>query len=137
VSFPKSIYMTGVNWLQNLSIPPFARRDESAAYFNAVPSRYSQLSKVSYATVLLNSITTGHFSPTNPGNARRLVLATGMEFVGLRLARSEGWHELWWVPQTLAIGINLGSFGSNLAAAEAAGADRMRIPLLRVGSRRD
>jgi hypothetical protein len=124
VSLPQGIVSNGIAWLQNLSIPPFAPRDESAAYFNALPSHYSQLSKISYGTAFLNSLVSGNFSPASSGNARRLAIATGMEFVGFKLARSERWHRFWWLPQTLAIGINLGSVRSSAAAAEASGASR-------------
>jgi hypothetical protein len=64
--------------------------NRSAAYFNAVPSRYSQLSKLNYGSIFLDSSASGHFSPTNPGNARRLGFATGMEFLGFRMARPRG-----------------------------------------------
>jgi hypothetical protein len=118
VSLPKSMYWNGFAWLQTLPIPPFAPLDRSAAYFNAVPSRYSQLSKLNYGSIFLNSIATGHLSPTNPGNARRLALATGMEFLGFRMARSERWRKMWWLPQTLSIGINLCDFRSALEVAQ-------------------
>ena len=127
VSFPKAICADGLAWLQNLSIPPFAPMDPSAAYFNALPSHYSQLSKLNYATVFLNAIATGHFSPTNPGNARRLVLATGSEVVGLRLAKSEKWHVLWWLPQTLSIGMNLGDLRSHTEAENRTELSRVHV----------
>jgi hypothetical protein len=135
VSFPKSLCADGIGWLQNLSIPPFAPMDPSAAYFNALPSRYSQLSKLNYGTVLLDALATGHFSPTNPGNARRLVFATGSEVLGLRLAKSEKWHGLWWVPQTLSIAINLDDLRSHIDSAEASPSRRNRVPSLQCRSR--
>ena len=119
VSFPQSIYSNGLAWLQTLSIPPFAPIDRNAAYSNAVPSRYSQFSKLDYGLVFLDSIATRHFSLTNPGNARRLALATGMEFLSFRMARSERWRRLWWLPQTLSIGINLRDFRSTFEATQA------------------
>ena len=34
-------------------------------------------------------------------------MVTGLDWVSLRMARSERWHRIWWLPQVCAIGGNL------------------------------
>jgi len=39
--------------------------------------------------------------------ATGLAMATGLNWVSLRMARSQRWHRIWWLPQVCAIGGNL------------------------------
>jgi len=43
--------------------------------------------------------------------ASAALFATGMNFLGLKMARSERWHKIWWVPQVASMAGNLAGYG--------------------------
>jgi hypothetical protein len=43
--------------------------------------------------------------------ASAALFATGINFLGWRMARSERWHKIWWVPQVCSMAGNLAGYG--------------------------
>jgi hypothetical protein len=43
--------------------------------------------------------------------ASAALFATGVNFLGWKMARSERWHKIWWVPQVTSIAGSLGGYG--------------------------
>lgn len=43
--------------------------------------------------------------------ASAALFATGMNFLGWKMARSERWHKIWWVPQVATMAGNLAGYG--------------------------
>ncbi len=39
------------------------------------------------------------------------LFATGINFLGWKMARSERWHKIWWVPQVCSMAGNLAGYG--------------------------
>jgi hypothetical protein len=39
------------------------------------------------------------------------MLGTGVNWLGLRMQRSERWHKIWWLPQAVSIAANLSAYG--------------------------
>jgi hypothetical protein len=48
--------------------------------------------------------------PTPAYYASGVALATGVNFLGWKMARSKRWHQIWWVPQAATIAGNLEGF---------------------------
>jgi hypothetical protein len=49
--------------------------------------------------------------------ASAALFATGVNFLGLKLARSERWHKIWWLPQATSMAGNLAGYGYTRAHA--------------------
>ena len=43
--------------------------------------------------------------------ASAALFATGINFLGWKMARSERWHKIWWVPQVATMAGNLAGYG--------------------------
>jgi hypothetical protein len=43
--------------------------------------------------------------------ASAALFATGVNFLGWKMARSERWHKIWWVPQVCSIAGNFAGYG--------------------------
>lgn len=39
------------------------------------------------------------------------MLGTGVNWLGLKMQRSERWHKIWWLPQAVSIAANLSAYG--------------------------
>jgi hypothetical protein len=49
--------------------------------------------------------------PAPAYDASAALFATGMNFLGWKMARSERWHKIWWVPQVCSMAGNLAGYG--------------------------
>ncbi|MGB8799416.1 MAG: hypothetical protein WCC97_01910 [Candidatus Acidiferrales bacterium] len=49
--------------------------------------------------------------PTPAYYASAALFATGMNFLGWKMARSARWHKIWWVPQLTSMAGNLAGYG--------------------------
>jgi len=43
--------------------------------------------------------------------ASAALFATGINFLGWKMARSERWHKIWWLPQVASVAGNLAGYG--------------------------
>lgn len=53
--------------------------------------------------------------PTPAYYATGAVLATGVNWLGWKLAHSRRWHQVWWLPQLSAVAANSSGFGYTVA----------------------
>ncbi len=78
-----------------------------AAYFRPASKKYAYLTKATYLSMFLSATQNGSLSPFNRSNAGGITLATAANVLGLRMARSEKWNKLWWLPQASCIGLTI------------------------------
>jgi hypothetical protein len=78
------------------------------AYFMPESMAYSYLTKATYLSIFVDPARKGSFSPYDARGTERFTLATAANILGLRMARSERWSKVWWLPQASCIVFNVG-----------------------------
>jgi hypothetical protein len=80
------------------SLPPLLRSEPRRAVIHALPKTFFVLS----AFLRL---------PAPAYYASATLFATGINFLGAKMVRSERWHKIWWIPQIGSMAGNLAGYG--------------------------
>jgi len=112
---------------------PLPRSEPRSAVKTAVPKSFFVLSAGVYAAASLDMQQSEsmlpHFDEKDPiarpflrlpapaYYASAALFATGMNFLGWKMARSERWHKIWWLPQVTSMAGNLAGYGYTRAHA--------------------
>lgn len=108
-------------------LPPLPRAEPRRAVQTALPKTFFVLSAGVYTAAGLDMQQSEsmlpHFDEKDPlarpflrlpapaYYASAALFATGINFLGWKMARSERWHKIWWVPQVASMAGNLAGYG--------------------------
>jgi hypothetical protein len=108
-------------------LPPLPRSEPRKAVKGAMPRAFFVLSAGVYAAAGLDMQQSEsmmpHFDERDPlarpflrlpapaYYASAALFATGVNWLGWRMARSERWHKIWWLPQAASMAGNMAGYG--------------------------
>jgi hypothetical protein len=114
-------------------LAPLPRSEPRRAVKTALPKSFFVLSAGVYIAAVLDmqqsEAMLPHFDEKDPAvrpflrlpapayYASAALFATGMNFLGWKMARSERWHKIWWLPQVASMAGNLTGYGYTRAHA--------------------
>ena len=108
-------------------LPPLPRSEPRKAVKDALPKSYFVMSAGVYTAAGLDMQQSEsmmpHFDERDPlarpflrlpapaYYASAALFATGVNWLGWRMARSERWHRIWWLPQVASMAGNMAGYG--------------------------
>ncbi len=111
--------------LQTITPPHLEIR---AAYFMPESMPYAYLTKATYLSSFVDPARKGSFFPYDARGTERFTLATAANILGLRMARSERWNKVWWLPQASCIVLNVGMMKEDESNDSSASGKRFGAP---------